>query len=132
MGKDFNKWHELKDKIHKQKSGVFFHEREIWWCTLGLNIGFEQDGSGENFQRPVIIVKKFNLDVCLIVPLTTNQKKGKYYFAVGGVDGKNATAVLSQVKFIDRKRLVNKAGILDEETFSRLFKAIIEVDFTKK
>lgn len=132
MYKDFKKWHKLKENIHKQKSEIFFHEREIWWCSLGVNVGFEQDGSGDNFQRPVVIVKKFNLDACLIVPLTTTQKKGKYYFAIGEIDSKNATAVLSQVKFIDRKRLVNKAGILDEETFNRLFKAIIEVDFTKK
>ena len=66
------------------------------------------------------------------MPLTTTQKKGKYYFKVGGVDGRDATAVLSQVRFIDRKRLANKVGVLEEDIFNRLFEAIIQVNFKKK
>ena len=58
---------------------ALFHEREVWWCSLGANIGFEQDGGGEDFERPVVILKKFNLDACLIVPLTARPKKGIGY-----------------------------------------------------
>lgn len=130
--KDYTKWHDIKKQLHERKSEVFFHEKEIWWCSLGVNVGFEQDGSGEDFQRPIIILKKFNLDTCLVVPLTTTQKKGKYYFSVGNIDGRNATAVLSQVRFIDRKRLANKVGFLNEDIFSRLFKAVVEVNFKRK
>ena len=132
MDKDFKKWHGIKENLDGRKSEVFFHEREIWWCSLGVNIGFEQDGTGKDFQRPVVIIKKFNLDACLAVPLTTTTKKGKYYFSVGKEDDRDATAVLSQVRFIDRKRLANKAGVLDEDTFNKLFEAIIEVNFKKR
>lgn len=130
--KDFKKWHSIKEHLHERKSEVFFHEREIWWCSLGVNIGYEQDGTGEDFQRPVVILKKFNLDACLVVPLTTTQKKGKYYFVVGELEGKNATAILSQVRFIDRKRLANKVGFLGEDIFNRLFEAVVEASFKRK
>lgn len=79
-----------------------------------------------------MIIKKFNLDACLAVPLTTTTKKGKYYFSVGKVGDRDATAVLSQVRFIDRKRLANKVGVLDEDVFNKLFEAIIQVNFKKK
>lgn len=34
MEKDFKKWHARKEKIHNEKSRSFFHEREVWWCSL--------------------------------------------------------------------------------------------------
>lgn len=132
MKKDFQKWHGIKKELHERSSEVFFHEREIWWCSLGANIGFEQDGTGEDFQRPVVILKKFNLDVCLIIPLTGREKTGKYYFAIGEVDGRKATAVISQVRFIDRKRLANKIGVVEEGIFSRLAQAVIVANFNIK
>lgn len=129
MKKDFQSWHILKSQLHENKSEVFFHEREIWWCTLGANIGFEQDGRGEYFDRPVLVLKKFNLDICLIVPLTTSGKKGKYYFPLGEIEGKNATAVLSQIRLIDRKRLMNKVYIVEEKVFNQLVKKVVEANF---
>lgn len=41
MKKDFQKWHILKRGIHNDKERRFYHEREVWWCSLGENIGFE-------------------------------------------------------------------------------------------
>jgi len=94
-------------------------------------LGDRSNGTGQDFQRPVVIIKKFNLDVCLVVPLTTTIKKGKYYFSVGEINGRDATAILSQIRFIDRKRLANKVGYLDENIFDRLFEAIMRVNFGK-
>lgn len=124
MEKDFRKWHTEKEKINSAKGTALFHEREVWWCRVGVNIGFEMDGRGETFERPVVIVKKFNLDVCLVVPLTARLKKGKYYFSVGKIADRDATAVLSQIRFIDRKRLANKITMLDREIFKKLIKEI--------
>ena len=94
MQKDFWKWHAKKELLNDTEGTALFHEREIWWCALGANIGFEQDGSSDLFTRPVVILTKFNLDACLVVPLTSRAKKGTYYFPVGDVDGRDATAVL--------------------------------------
>ncbi|MDO8512513.1 MAG: hypothetical protein Q7S57_04525 [bacterium] len=56
MDKDFNQWNEKKKKLHNRSDAPFFHKREMWWCSLGANIGSEQDGSGEEYYRPVLIV----------------------------------------------------------------------------
>jgi hypothetical protein len=60
MKKDFWKWHSKKEEIDEKDTRIFFHEREIWFAHLGANVGFEQDGKGENFGRPVLIFRKFN------------------------------------------------------------------------
>lgn len=125
MEKDFLKWHREKERINKTKGTALFHEREVWWCRVGVNVGYEMDGRGETFERPVVIIKKFNLDVCLVVPLTARLKKGKYYFEVGKIADRNAVAVLSQIRFIDRKRLANKIVMLETKIFNELVKAII-------
>ena len=128
MQKDFQKWHGFKKQLHEHEGVALFHEREVWWCSLGANIGFEQDGNGENFERPVVIVKKFNLSACLIIPLTARIKKGKYYFSVGKIDDKEAVAIVSQVRFIDSKRFSNKISTLDSDIFRALVKAVISAN----
>lgn len=90
MQKDFKKWMGQKAEIHNNKTRPFFHEREIWFSSLGENIGFEQDGSGEKFMRPVLILRKFNNEVIWALPLTRTDKTGKYYFrTLSFVDEKN-------------------------------------------
>jgi mRNA interferase MazF len=63
LKKDFQKWHAKMALLDDQGPRLFFHEREIWFCHLGANIGFEQDGKGKLFGRPVIIFRKFNQQV---------------------------------------------------------------------
>jgi mRNA interferase MazF len=118
MEKDFSKWTTKKVELNNTSGSALFREREIWWCTLGTNIGFEQDGN-KKFSRPVVILSKFNLDTCLIVPLTTSIKKGKYYFSVGDITGREAVAVLSQLRFVDRKRLELKITTMDKDSFDK-------------
>ncbi|MDK2948964.1 MAG: hypothetical protein PWQ56_129 [Patescibacteria group bacterium] len=44
MEKSFDEWNEDKKKLNKLNSKFFLHEREVWWCSLGVNIGYEADG----------------------------------------------------------------------------------------
>lgn len=69
MKKDFKKWHDKKSQVNEIEVRPFFHEREIWYCTIGANVGFEQDGSGEDFLRPVIVFRKFNSEIFWAIPL---------------------------------------------------------------
>ncbi|MDO8623799.1 MAG: type II toxin-antitoxin system PemK/MazF family toxin [bacterium] len=128
--KDFLSWFKTKQTTHESKGTALFHEREIWWCMLGTNIGYEIDGTGSGFARPVVIVKKFNLDTCMVVPLTGKMKKGKYYFHIGTVEDRDAYAVLSQLRLIDRRRLTKKIETLPKERFQELLNAIVKVNFT--
>lgn len=124
MEKDFDKWNKNKKLIHKEGIDKLYHSREVWWCSLGTNVGFEQDGTGEDGQRPVLILKGFSKHVCIIVPLTSSTKKNPYHRSAGIVDGRNAFAIISQVRLVDTKRLVNKVGVVEVDLFDKIRKAI--------
>ena len=92
MKKDFQKWHHKKEHLDSVEKRPFFHEREIWFCHFGVNVGYEQDGSGDDFLRPVLIVRKFNNEIFWGVPLTKtkkiiNEKVRRYYFAFSFMEG---------------------------------------------
>jgi len=40
MKKDFQNWHKIKADIDQFRLSPFFREREIWWCSLGANVGY--------------------------------------------------------------------------------------------
>jgi len=120
MQKDFDKWNEKKKSLHATGKEPFSHEREIWWCALGVNIGFEQDGSGEEYRRPVVVVKGLSKQTCLIVPLTTSLNQHPLRIKIGLVDDKEASALLSQIRVVDTKRLVRKIGTLEKQRFNAI------------
>lgn len=123
MRKDFDQWNVQKKRIHDRESSPFFHTREIWWCSLGVNVGFEQDGSGREYRRPVLVLKGMSRQTCFVVPLTASSKSHPLRPSIGMVDGKAAYALLSQIRIIDSKRLVRKIGLLDKVVFSEIQKA---------
>lgn len=125
--KDFDNWNIEKQRIDSSEAGKLYHERQIWWCSLGVNIGSEQDGTGASYQRPVLILKGMSRTTCYVIPLTTSNKKHKLRLSLGLVDGKEAYALISQIKLIDTKRLVNKIGFLNKEKFSAIRKAVKEL-----
>lgn len=124
MTKDFDGWNKNKKSIDSRQKSPFCHERELWWCTLGMNIGFEQDGSDIEYRRPVLILKGLSKQTCLVIPLTTSSHEHKLRPSVGLVDGKMACALLSQIRVIDTKRLVRKIGNLDKQTFDDIRKTV--------
>ncbi len=124
MHKNFERWFVKKREIQNQSQNKFYRPREIWWCYLGENIGFEQDGTGKEHQRPVLIIRAFSKYVCLIVPLTTSIKKNPYHVAIGMVDNKMAYAIISQIRLIDTRRLINRIAILNTQYFLEIKKTI--------
>lgn len=115
--KDFDGWNEKKKDLERSSvKNVYFHEREIWWACLGVNIGFEQDGKHDDFERPVLILKKFNRYVLLVVPLTSTVKDHKYYYQTK-YEGKTYSVILSQVRLISSKRLTRKVRRLPKDEF---------------
>jgi len=121
MEKDYKKWHKQKREVENERPRVFFSEREIWSCYLGENVGFEQDGRGEEFLRPVIVLKKFNNEVLWVIPLTKTEKKNKYYFSFSFQKERNiSVAILSQIRLVDVKRLKYKIGDIKTDDFNIL------------
>ena len=104
MNKDFDNWN--KEKKNLEVTGhdaLSFHEREIWWCSIGVNLGDEQDGKNELFERPILVIKKFNNKVCWVLPMTTKQKDGIYYHKLEH-GGKVFSVILSQIRLASVKR----------------------------
>ena len=97
--------------------------RELWWCRIGVNIGSEQDGKGDEYSRPCLILRGFGPDACLVVPLSTSPREHPLRIAVGEVEDKEARANLSQMRVIDTRRLVRKIGFLDKNAFDHIRKA---------
>ena len=123
MEKDFDSWNEIKKKTNKEKSRLYT-VREIWWCQFGVNIGSEQDGRGEKYLRPALILHGFGPDACLVVPLTTSTREHFLRVSIGVVDGREARANLSQLRVVDTRRLVEKVGFLDKEIFKNVRKTV--------
>ena len=105
MTKDFDVWNIMKKNIN-DKIGPFCHERELWWCTYGLNIGYEQDGSDAEYRRPALTLKSLGKQTCCVIPLTTSKSIHKYRVPIGDVGSKQASALLSQMRVIDTKMLI--------------------------
>lgn len=127
MYKNFDQWNEQKKLIHGEGKNKLYHQREVWWCSLGINVGSEQDGAGLEYQRPVLIVKGLSAATCLVIPLTTSSKQHPMRIAVGIVDGEQASAILSQIRIIDIKRLVEKVGFIEKEVFEQIRKAVKDI-----
>jgi mRNA-degrading endonuclease toxin of MazEF toxin-antitoxin module len=83
---------------------IYFKECQIWWCSIGLNIGEEEFGKGPSFQRPVLIFKKLTKNSFLGLPLTGNRKEGSWY-TPSEVLGRKGSIMLNQARIFDRRRL---------------------------
>jgi mRNA interferase MazF len=118
--KDFQKWHAKKSVVNEVVKRVYFHEREIWWCALGANVGCEQDGHGNNFERPVLILKKFNKEVFWGIPLTTKIKIGSFYVPVHSDDRTSCVAIVLQLRLMDAKRLLDKMFVMDKGEYEQI------------
>lgn len=118
MLKDFTEWHGVKTEIqHRNPPPI--REREIWWCHLGLNIRHEADGKGEAMRRPVLILRKFNADCFIGIPLTTVVKENPYYFRFH-FHGRVQCAMISQLRMMDASRLTSLMGQMKMYPFEAL------------
>ncbi len=120
MKKDFDVWNKLKKEIDKSTTDFFVQTRQIWWCSLGVNVGSEQNGHGECFERPVIIIRKYTSDTFLCLPLTTKEKIGNYYHKLESAIETVSYVILSQAKVLYRKRLRRLVGMVPHKEFHEI------------
>lgn len=119
MEKDFTGWHTIKAESQARQNSPTFEEREIWWCRIGVNIGDEEDGKGANFNRPILVFRKFNKKIFWGIPLTTQVKEKKHYHQIHFKD-KTQCVMLTQMRLFDNKRLMNNMGKLTAEQFKEI------------
>lgn len=113
--KRFLEWIGLKEKLHGSiAKPPLFKEGEVWWCSFGENVGVEVNGKGKKFSRPAVVFKKLSADGFLAIPLSTQMKIGTWYVPLTH-RGIRCVAVLSQVRVLSAKRLLEKYGELDRK-----------------
>jgi len=105
MLKRSSEWFGLKKKLHeRQQTPPLISEREIWWASVGENIGSEINGKSAQFSRPVIIYKKLSHGFYFVIPTTTQKKEGSWFVRVR-YQRTDMTACLHQARAIDHRRL---------------------------
>jgi mRNA interferase MazF len=105
---------------------VVFKQNEIWWCSLGLNLGEETYGKGEKFTRPVLIFKKLTSNSFVAFPLTTKEKTGSWYAKIE-TQGIKRWVMLNQIRILDKKRLTNRIGALSGADVQEVRKCFINL-----
>jgi mRNA interferase MazF len=120
--KNFQKWIKLCKSLENKEINLNFREREIRWCHWGANIGCEQDGKNERFERPVLIIKKINRQLFWALPLTTKYKGESYKFCIGKINGEYNYVLLDQIRSLSAKRLKEKLIDLNIKFFKQIQK----------
>lgn len=118
--KKFLEWIGLKEQLHTQDhEPPLVSEQEIWWASIGENVGSEINGKSKLFSRPVVIFKKLAHGFYFVIPTTTQEQRGSWYVGFRQ-QGKNMIACLHQARAIDHRRLSSKIGELDDDDFGRV------------
>lgn len=121
--KKFLEWIGLKQKLHaKSHKPPYVNEGEIWWVSLGENVGSEIGGKSDKFSRPAIVFKKLSSGFYFVIPTTTQQKKGSWYFSFHQ-RGRPVNACLHQARSVDYRRFYSKLSELYASDFYDLKEA---------
>lgn len=126
MSKKFDEWNEVKQKVEKKEKISIPKEREVYWASIGENIGFEQNGKSELFTRPVLVLKRFTKNMFFGIPLSSQIKQGSFFYDFE-LDGEKSNALLVQARLYDTKRLEKKIGMISKEDFQNLKKKFGEL-----
>jgi len=130
MQKNFDKWNNLKKLVDgKEISSEFnFHSGDVWWTTLGVNIGKEIDGKNETFERPTLILKVINKHTLYVLPLTSKDHfTDKYHLKVDYEDNGSGVVVFSQVRVISSSRLLRKLSRISKKDLVKVTQRFISL-----
>ena len=113
----------MKQKLHFGAGKTYAYPREVWWCAVGVNIGVEIDGKHDNFERPVLVLRVYNKETLLILPLTGKTKDDQFHCRVRS-GSRDFWVKLTQTRVISNKRLIRKIDVIPTEEFEKVKVAI--------
>lgn len=123
--KTFQSWCKLKIVLWGKENKIIFKQGDIWWCSLGMNLGEEMFGKGEKFTRPVFVFRKFTSNSFLGLSLTRQEKQGSWYVEIT-IHGEKNWVMLNQARILDKKRLINRVVALDTNDFQKVKERFLE------
>jgi mRNA-degrading endonuclease toxin of MazEF toxin-antitoxin module len=125
MEKHFSDWHKVKIELDHRRNLPTFSEREIWWCSIGVNVGYEIFGKNDEFIRPVLILKKYSRSTFFGLPMTSKRKSHIFHYPLDfkGVAG---SILLDQGRTLDSRRLGRKLGKLPDGEVDKIRESFCE------
>ena len=118
--KRFLKWIGLKEILHfKGCSPPYVNQGDIWWASVGENVGSEINGKSDLFSCPVIVLKKLSHGFYFVIPTTTQKREGSWYVSFPQ-HGRIITACLHQARAVDYRRFYSKLSELYESDFIKI------------
>ena len=115
----YDAWNNKKKALWVATPKVLFKEADIWWCSVGLNLGNESMGKGEAFSRPVLVLRKLSHESCIVLPLTTKPKIGTWYAQIT-LHNEPRWVMLHQIRMMHIKRFQRRLSALNQDDFSHV------------
>ena len=103
----YQNWFPQKQKLDRAEDIPFFKEGEVWWCPIGVNIGYENFGKGKRFTRPVLVLRKHSRHMFLGAALSTAAPKTPLHVPIF-VAGKKSVVRLDQLRTYDARRMTQR------------------------
>lgn len=126
LDKLYDTWNHNKKLLSKESRKILFKEGDIWWCSLGINLGTESFGKGKTFHRPVLVIKKLSRDSCIVIPLTTKEKMGTWFEEIT-IHGERRWAMVYQIRMLHTKRFQRRIATLDYFYFMKVKEKLEEL-----
>jgi hypothetical protein len=126
MKQKFNNWNELKQKLESKKP-LPFKQGEIYFMSVGQNIGYEVYGKKDLFLRPVLVYRKLSKQTFIGIPLSSKQKDGTYFFTFRYTQKTLSTALLNQIRVFDIKRAEYYDGKIKISDLAKLKDKVLEL-----
>ncbi len=120
MEKRFGEWINVKQRLHETpRQPPMVTNGDIWWISVGENVGHEIDGKSKKFSRPAVIYRKLSRELFLVLPTTTQPRQGSWYVKIRHKDA-DSYVCLHQARTIDYRRLWTRIGSTSEEDAKRI------------
>lgn len=108
---NYDVWNDKKKLLERDDrfKTLYFKQGEIWWCSLGKNIGTESFGKGDEFRRPVLVIKKLSSEMCIVLPVSMQKKQGSWFIEIS-FNKEKRWILLHQVRMMHTKRFQRYMG----------------------
>ena len=127
--KNYDIWNKWKKRLNKSRQSAWFQEGEIWWTSIGCNIGCEIDGKSDRFSRPVLIMKWVSKNSFIGMPLTGTTKDNPGHHQC---ENESGSIILEQIRFYSAQRLLEKKGEMQSDEFEKIINAFVKYILSQK
>lgn len=127
--KNFDDWNIKKKEIDYKVSFLHPRVRDVWWCSVGVNVGKEIYGKGTDYRRPVLVVNSEDAENFIGIPLSSKLKNRKYSRIIRTEDGVLHSALIYQIRVFDKRRLISLKTTLSQDEFTEvqeMFDSIVQ------